>query len=101
MTGLGTEPASAGEALEPDGAPAAGTLDLPIDMERVFGTLKASQRSLLWLAYVEGFKHEEIAEVIGVSPGSVKVLLSRARGVLAAKLESQGMAPMTARGLGK
>lgn len=71
--------------------------DLPVDMQRVFDTLKPRQQGLLWLAYVEGFKHDEIAELIGVNASSVKVLLSRARSELAAKLSDQGMAPVAAR----
>lgn len=73
-------------------------LELPIDMQRVFDTLKAKQQTLLWLAYVEGFKHDEIAEVIGVNASSVRVLLSRARAELAAKLSEHGLAPHAGRG---
>lgn len=69
------------------------SLDLPVDMQRVFATLKPRQQSLLWLAYVEGFTHDEIAEVIGVNVSSVKVLLSRARALLAEKLNDLGLAP--------
>jgi RNA polymerase sigma-70 factor, ECF subfamily len=69
------------------------SLELPLDMQRVFATLKPRQQSLLWLAYVEGFTHDEIAEVIGVNVGSVKVLLSRARALLAEKLNDLGLAP--------
>ena len=69
------------------------SLELPLDMQRVFATLKPRQQSLLWLAYVEGFTHDEIAEVIGVNVGSVRVLLSRARALLAEKLNDLGLAP--------
>jgi RNA polymerase sigma-70 factor, ECF subfamily len=78
-------------AVADSGAP--DSLELPIDVQRVFDTLKPKQQSLLWLAYVEGFDHREIAEVTGVSVGSVKVLLSRARAQLAAKLSDLGLAP--------
>jgi RNA polymerase sigma-70 factor, ECF subfamily len=81
-----------------DGSPDA-LLELPDDMRRVFDTLTARQRSLLWLAYVEGFKHDEIAAVLGVTASSVRVLLSRARAELAAKLSSQSLAPIAARGV--
>lgn len=64
-------------------------LELPPDMQRIFDTLKAKQKTLLWLAYVEGFDHQEIAEVTGVNARSVRVLLSRARTELAAKLRDQ------------
>jgi RNA polymerase sigma-70 factor (ECF subfamily) len=63
---------------------ASNRFDLPIDMQSAFEALKAKQQTLLWLAYVEGFNHDEIAEVIGVNSASVRVLLSRARATLAA-----------------
>jgi RNA polymerase sigma-70 factor (ECF subfamily) len=87
---VGTESDGAGNVIEFGDRP---------DVQRVFETLKPKQQSLLWLAYVEGFKHDEIAEVIGVNAGSVKVLLSRARAELAAKLGDRGLAPITARGV--
>jgi RNA polymerase sigma-70 factor (ECF subfamily) len=76
---------------------AQGSLELPIDVQLVFDALRPRQQRLLWLAYVEGFKHDEIAEVIGVNVGSVKVLLSRARTELAAKLSDRGLAPIAVR----
>jgi RNA polymerase sigma-70 factor (ECF subfamily) len=59
------------------------------DMTEAFRELKPQQRSLLWLAYVEGFDHREIAEAAGVKEHSVKVLLFRARKALAAILEGK------------
>jgi RNA polymerase sigma-70 factor (ECF subfamily) len=59
------------------------------DMSEAFRVLKPQQRSLLWLAYVEGFDHREIAEAAGVKESSVKVLLFRARKALAAILEGK------------
>lgn len=73
-------------------------LELPFDMQRVLNRLTARQQILLWLAYVEGFRHDEIAEVIGVNASSVRVLLSRARTELAAKLSEEGLAPRAERG---
>jgi len=49
------------------------------DVEAALNGLPPAQRSLLWLAYVEGYEHKEIAEMLNVKPASVKVLLSRAR----------------------
>jgi len=46
---------------------------------RTLAQLKPRERALLWLAYVEEQDHQEIAESLGLSRGSVKVLLSRAR----------------------
>jgi len=71
--------------------------ELPPDMQRIFDTLNVRQQTLLWLAYVEGFKHDEIAEVMDVNSGSVRVLLSRARTELARRLDEQGLAPDSAR----
>ena len=59
------------------------------DVSEAFRILKPQQRSLLWLAYVEGFDHGEIADAAGVKESSVKVLLFRARKALAAILEKK------------
>ena len=66
--------------------PARGASD---DMSEAFRILKPQQRSLLWLAYVEGFDHREIADAAGLKESSVKVLLFRARKALAAILEKK------------
>jgi RNA polymerase sigma-70 factor (ECF subfamily) len=46
---------------------------------RGFSSLSPRQRSLLWLTHVEGFAPTEVARALGLRPGSVKVLLHRAR----------------------
>lgn len=56
-----------------------------------FQSLSPRQRSLLWLAYAEGFSHRELARVFGISEGSVKVLLHRARARMAKALAPLGM----------
>ncbi|MHB0971917.1 MAG: RNA polymerase sigma factor [Thermoanaerobaculia bacterium] len=56
------------------------------DVARAMERLSPQQREMLWLAYANGSSHEEIAEVTGVAPGSVKSLLFRARKKLAAVL---------------
>lgn len=50
-----------------------------VDVAKAFGQLDPQQRSLLWLAHVERYEHQEIASMLGVAKGSVKVLLFRAR----------------------
>jgi RNA polymerase sigma-70 factor (ECF subfamily) len=65
--------------------------DMSDDMTRAFRQLKPEHRSLLWLAYVEGFDHREIAAARGVREKSVRVLLFRARKALAAILERAGL----------
>ena len=94
----GGEHADIDDVIGPEHRSVLDQLELPIDMQRVFDTLKARQQTLLWLAYVEGFKHDEIAEVIGVKSSSVRVLLSRARSDLAAKLSDNDLAPRAGRG---
>lgn len=64
---------------------------LRIDMERVFGQLRPEERVMMWLAYVEGSGHREIAEAVGVKEKSVRVLLFRARKRLAALLKAGGV----------
>ncbi|MCC8363221.1 RNA polymerase sigma factor [Lysobacter sp. A6] len=46
---------------------------------RIWSQLTLRQRQLLWLAYAEGFSHEEIAGITGLGADSIRVLLSRAR----------------------
>ncbi len=41
--------------------------------------LNGRERALLWLAYAEGFSHEEIAKILGLAEKSVKVMLFRVR----------------------
>jgi RNA polymerase sigma-70 factor (ECF subfamily) len=67
-------------------------LPLRLDMARVFGQLRAQERQLLWLAYVEGADHREIAAALGLRERSVRVLLYRARHKLARLLRESGRA---------
>jgi RNA polymerase sigma-70 factor (ECF subfamily) len=66
------------------------------DVKSAFAELNAQQRSLLWLAYVEGYDHREIAAAVGVREKSVRVLLFRARRALAGLLERAGIGPEVA-----
>jgi len=50
-----------------------------LDLTRAMGRLKPRERSMLWLAYAQGFSHEEIAKVLGLRTSSLKALLHRAR----------------------
>jgi RNA polymerase sigma-70 factor, ECF subfamily len=52
-------------------------------MRQAFERLKLRERELLWLAYVEGASHKEIADSTGLKPGSIRLLLYRARRRLA------------------
>lgn len=62
------------------------------DMERVFAKLNVRERSLLWLAYVEGWSHEEIGGSMGLGASSVKVMVHRAKLKLQSKLREVGLA---------
>jgi RNA polymerase sigma-70 factor (ECF subfamily) len=64
---------------------------LSIDMARTFAELKPRERALLWLAYVEGSEHDEIAQSLGLKSKSIRVLLFRARHRLAALLKKKGL----------
>lgn len=68
----------------------AGTQTNDGDMTRMLGQLKPAERELLWLAYVEGFNHSEIAGMMGLRPASVRPLLWRARHALASVLRQGG-----------
>ena len=66
---------------------------LSMGMEKIFEKLKPKQRMLLWMAYVEGYSYEEIAQMTGTKKNSLKVQLFRAREKMAVLLkenESQG-----------
>jgi RNA polymerase sigma-70 factor (ECF subfamily) len=49
------------------------------DAMRMLASLPPRERALLWLAHVEGYSHDEIAQALGLARGSVRVLLFRAR----------------------
>jgi RNA polymerase sigma-70 factor (ECF subfamily) len=56
------------------------------DFTEAMSHLKPRERAMLWLAYAEGASHREIADVLGLRPGSLKTMLFRARRRLAALL---------------
>jgi len=60
------------------------------DIKSLFDALKPRDRSLLWLAYIEGYSHREIATMMGLNAKSIKVLLFRLRGSFAASLRCKG-----------
>jgi RNA polymerase sigma-70 factor (ECF subfamily) len=59
------------------------------DVSQMLSVLKPAERALLWLAYVEGFDHGEIASTLGLKEKSIRVLLFRARKNLARILGRQ------------
>jgi RNA polymerase sigma-70 factor (ECF subfamily) len=58
-----------------------------IDLERAIALLPAGYRTVLVLHDVEGYRHEEIGEMLGISPGTSKSQLFNARRSLRQVLE--------------
>ncbi|MGB9032078.1 MAG: RNA polymerase sigma factor [Acidobacteriaceae bacterium] len=71
---------------------AAPNLEARLDVRSTLRQLKPRERELLWLAYVEGMNHEEIAAATGLRPLSIKILLFRARRKAARLLTPTGPA---------
>ena len=65
------------------GGPEAG-----LDLERALEVLPEGARAVFVLHDVEGYKHGEIAELIGVATGTSKAQLHRARRLLREALQS-------------
>jgi RNA polymerase sigma-70 factor (ECF subfamily) len=55
---------------------------LSLDLEKAIATLPAGARKVFVLHDVEGFTHEEIGEMLGVTAGGCKAQLHRARMLL-------------------
>lgn len=53
--------------------------DARLNLRQAMDRLKPRERQLLWLAYVEGSNHNEIASSTGLRTGSIRMLLFRAR----------------------
>lgn len=65
-------------------------IQLQHDLRNALMQLKPRERELLWLGHVERFSHREIAQILGLKAGSIRLLLFRARRKLAALLEDSG-----------
>ena len=59
---------------------------LSVDLERAVAGLPPRARAVLVLHDVEGWKHGEIADALGMAVGSSKAQLHRARGLLRTRL---------------
>jgi RNA polymerase sigma-70 factor (ECF subfamily) len=84
-----SRPATDGDAgLDDIGTPdsAGQATALTLDLERAVASLPPRARAVLVLFDVEGWKHEEIAEALGMAVGSSKAQLHRARGLLRTRL---------------
>ena len=65
------------------------TVDPPggsFDLERAIAALPAQARAIFVLHDIEGYKHEEIAQQMGLATGTCKAQLHRARKLLMEKL---------------
>src|SRR5712691_8854498 len=72
---------------EPEGKPGTSVV-VNIDLERAFERLPETSRAVVWLHDVEGYTHEEIAEVMGRSVSFSKSQLSRAHARLRRMLQA-------------
>lgn len=61
----------------------------PMDLERAIGRLADGYRAVLLLHDAEGYKHQEIAQILGIDEGTSKSQLSRARSQMRTYLKGQ------------
>ena len=87
---VAASPATQEAVASPADAHSAERTATRIDLARAMAHLKPRQRSLLWLAYAQGWSHEEIATALGVKTASLKAMLFRARHRLAVILKNPG-----------
>ena len=89
---LVSEPAPIRPLTDPDESPEEHALrqELSKVIQVGIGTLPTEQRITLILSDIQGFSYQEIAAISGVSLGTVKSRLSRARGKLRDFLMEQG-----------
>lgn len=80
-----------GEEVVVEGSAPGGRFEQDADIAKIFSELGERDRALLWLAYVEGESHEEMASSLGVGRRSVKVMLFRARRRLRELLIARGV----------
>jgi len=59
-----------------------------MDLEQALGTLSDEDRIVVWLHDVEGYKHREIAQMVGKTESYSKTRLNRARAKLRALIEA-------------
>ncbi len=60
-------------------------------LQQAFSHMRPRDRQLLWLAYAEGYTHQEIAEIMGLGSAGIRLLLFRARRKMARLLHRQGI----------
>jgi RNA polymerase sigma-70 factor (ECF subfamily) len=80
--GVGSGPARGVVALTPTPEQALQSKEEETAIQQALGKLSREHRSIIVLRDIEGFSYNEIADVLGVSIGTVKSRLARARGDL-------------------
>lgn len=81
-----------GEVPESAAEPDRGhEIELRSDVSGALTDLGGRDRAMLWLAYVEGATHEEIAVALGLKPASIRSMLARARQRMAGALRRRGL----------
>jgi len=75
------------------GLPIHHDVDLHVDVRTAMDQLPARQRTILWLAYVEGYDHRTIARIMDLGEKSIRVLLFRAKRNLADIMKRMGVEP--------
>jgi RNA polymerase sigma-70 factor (ECF subfamily) len=63
------------------------------DVGRAMAELSPRDRQMLWLVYVEGASHQEVAKALGLRTASIRSMLFRARQRLAGQLQARGLRP--------
>ena len=77
----------AGPTGEVAGPVAAPRTAHPLDLERAIAGLPEGARQVLVLRDVQGYKYREVADLVGVTVGTVKAQIHRARKLLREALE--------------
>ncbi len=58
-------------------------------LDPAMAQMRPRDRQILWLAYAEGYSHDEIAEITGLRSASIRLMLFRARRKMAKLLRRQ------------
>jgi RNA polymerase sigma-70 factor (ECF subfamily) len=83
----GHRPAASLEAVAEVAEPRAAGLTEAVEIRALLRKLPLEEREIVVLHYLEGYRCEEIAEIVGVPVGTVKYRLSEARARLRRELE--------------
>ncbi len=78
------------EAPPPKTRDPTSTLAESLALREALRELSRRERQLLWLLYAEGFSHKEVAKIMNLSRGSVRVLAFRVRKKLARSIAERG-----------